>query len=345
MDERPKLSVVIPCRNERKALPRCLDSLIANDFPHERLEIWVVDGNSDDGTAEIAKEYASRYPFIKLLHNSSKTTPAGLNAGVRRSSGRFVLILGCHSEVSRDFLSRNALALETCAVDCVGGVLETTAPRESALARSIAFAMGHIFGVGNSRFRVGTTEPRLVETVPFGCYRREVFDRIGYFDEQLVRDQDEEFNFRLVASGGKILLDPRIVAKYQARDSLRKLWRMHYQYGLFKPIVAKKVRGIFGWRQLVPPAFVFGLVSGFLSLLLAPGAVWYLAMVTFPYLAMNLAITGFVCLQRRSLRYSPLAIVFPTMHLAYGIGYWGGLLALLTDRFGGREMRGMDLSR
>ena len=152
--------------------------------------------------------------------------------------------------------------LEQSGADNVGGVCRTLPASDSAMAKAIAVGMSHPLGVGNSHFRIGCRpEDRWVDTVPFGCYRREVFDRIGLFDEELVRNQDDELNLRLIKHGGRILLSPRIVCKYFARDSLAKLWRMYYQYGYFKPLVVRKVGGVMTLRQLLPPLFVLGLID------------------------------------------------------------------------------------
>ena len=159
----------------------------------------------------------------------------------------------------------------------MGGVCRTLPAADTAVAKAIAVGMSHPLGVGNSHFRIGSSEDRWVDTVPFGCYRREVFDRIGLFDEELVRNQDDELNLRLIKHGGRILLSPRIVCKYFARDSLAKLWRMYYQYGYFKPLVVRKVGGVMTLRQLAPPLFVLCLAATALAGLLG------LAMLRFPW--------------------------------------------------------------
>ena len=183
-----------------------------------------------------------------------------MNLGIAAAGGSVIVRMDAHVEYPGRLHLRAGGPLERSGADNVGGVCQTLPAGDSAVAKAVAFGMSHPLGVGNSHFRIGTLEDRWVDTVPFGCYRREVFDRIGLFDEELVRNQDDEFNLRLIRHGGRILLSPRIVCKYFARDSLAKLWRMYYQYGYFKPLVVRKVGGVMTIRQLLPPLFVLSLI-------------------------------------------------------------------------------------
>jgi hypothetical protein len=182
--------------------------------------------------------------------------------------------------------------------------------------------------------------------VPFGCYRREVFDRIGMFDEELVRNQDDELNLRLIKHGGRILLSPRIVCKYFARDSLRKLWRMYYQYGYYKPLVVRKVGGVMTLRQLVPPLLVLCLaataLAGLLSLAVLPAPWKLVAPTAFALLAGSYLLAIGACAARAARKHGPavaaaLLGVFPALHLSYGIGYLRGTVEFLLLR---RSRRG-----
>jgi len=180
--------------------------------------------------------------------------------------------------------------------------------------------------VGNAYFRIGVKEPRWVDTVPFGCYRREVFDRIGLFDEELVRNQDDEFNLRLIRQGGRILLVPGITSCYYARDSLRKLWRMYYQYGYFKPLVARKVGGVLTIRQVIPAVFVLGLlVSGAFAPWTAYSG-WAFCALVLAYVVADLGSSVCVGFQRGVRCALALCVVFPVLHLSYGLGYLKGAL-------------------
>jgi hypothetical protein len=200
------------------------------------------------------------------------------------------------------------------------------------MAHGIALAMAHPLGVGNSHFRIGTSEPRWVDTVPFGCYRREVFERIGLFDEDLVRNQDDELNARLIRSGGRILLVPDVVSRYHARNTLGKLWRMYYQYGYFKPLVARKLGGIFTWRQLVPPLFVGAIVLSALLALIVPAAAPLLALLLTPYV-LALLVVGVSAVPRHGVRAAlALCAAIPVLHFSYGLGFLQGTLDFLVLR-------------
>lgn len=325
MNELPLVSLVIPCRNEEKFISKCLENIILNDYSKEKLQVIVVDGMSDDGTRDIIKDFLDQNKFIILIDNPKRTTPAGLNIGIKKANGDYIIILGSHSKVDKNFIRNNILAITKNEADCVGGVVVTCPADDSVVSQSIAIALSHPFGVGNSYFRIGSTEPRYVDTVPFGCYKKEVFQRIGCFDEELVRNQDDEFNMRLVKRGGKILLRPEIVSNYFARNSLLKLWRMYFQYGYFKPLVLQKVGIVLTGRQLIPSVFIGVLISsGILSLLVAslswmffgPLLVYIFAEIVFS------VPTAF----RKGFKYLlVLPMAFVTLHLSYGLGYLKGV--------------------
>ncbi|MGI0014995.1 MAG: glycosyltransferase family 2 protein, partial [Nitrososphaera sp.] len=237
----PTVSIIIPCRNEQDFIIACLESIIENDISLDDVEVLVVDGMSDDRTRELVEKYAENHSCIKLVDNPRKNTPLALNIGVKQSNGRYIAILGSHSRVEKNFIKANIYNMEHGDTDCIGGIIKTSPKNRTRIAQAIAIGLSHPFGVGNAHFRVGVNAPKFVDTVPFGCYRREVFEKIGLFDEELTRNQDDEFNFRLIKNGGKVLLDPEIVSVYYVRDSLLKLWKMYFQYGYFKPLVAKKI--------------------------------------------------------------------------------------------------------
>jgi glycosyltransferase involved in cell wall biosynthesis len=321
----PRVSVIVPCRNEARYVAACLDSILATRYPPHRLEVLVVDGGSSDGTRAIVERYAARHPTVRLLDNPRGIVPAALNQGVRAATGDVIARMDAHVVYPPDYLPRLVDALARSGADNVGGCVRTLAADGSVVARAIARALSHPFGVGNSAFRVGATAPRLVDTVPFGCYRREVFDRIGLFDEELVRDQDEEFNHRLIRRGGRVLLLPDVVSGYYARGTYRQLARMFYQYGWFKPLVARKVGRVMTVRQLVPPAFTAALM---LAALLAP---WWrpaaLALAVLGAAYLSAVVAAVLVTEGRALL--ALAAAFPILHLSYGIGFLRGAWRLV----------------
>lgn len=328
MDPEPVVSLIVPCRNERHHIRECLESLLGNDYPAARREILVVDGMSDDGTREIVAECAARAPDIRLLDNPRRITSAALNIGIAQARGSVVMLIGAHSVYPRSYIGELVRELDASGADGTGGVCTTCAGGRDAIATAIAVALAHPFGVGNSWFRIGTREPRWVDTVPFGCYRREVFDRAGGFDEELVRNQDDEFNLRLLRRGGRLRLVPSVASRYYARTSLHQLARMFYQYGLYKPLVIRKVGAIMTIRQLVPAAFVASLAASLVIGAVVPAARVLAGAIAIAYAATTVtAALGTV--RQHGLRCAlGLLAVFPVLHVGYGIGFLVGLARL-----------------
>jgi glycosyltransferase involved in cell wall biosynthesis len=315
---------VVPCRNEAAYIAGCLASILAGDYPTDRIEILVADGRSDDGTLEILRTCAAEHACIRVLDNHQRSTPAALNLAIRSASGSVIIRMDAHVLYPPTYVRRLVEALDETGADNVGGVLETVPADDTPVARAIALGLSHPFGVGNSHFRTGTDERREVDTVPFGCYRRETFDRIGLFDEELVRNQDDELNLRLISRGGRILLLPEVSCRYFARRSLGQVARMYYQYGYFKPLVARKLGRIMTVRQLVPSLLIIALLmSGALSPWISgAGAIFASIAVVYTgcVLVCAFAVTGL------DLRCGlALAAVFPTLHFSYGFGFMRGI--------------------
>jgi len=326
------VSIILPCRNEATFIAVCLDSIVATAWPHDQLELLVVDGRSSDETPRIVAEYAARHPWIRLVDNPRRTVPEALNMGLRAATGQVLVRMDAHGIYPPEYVPRLVKALHESGADNVGGVVVTMPASRTPMAEAVAIALAHPFGVGNSYFRIGTSQPRWVDTVPYGCWRREVFDRLGPFDPELVRDQDEEFNYRIIGHGGRVLLVPSVVSYYYARESPRKAARMLYQYGYFKPLVAQKARRIATLRQLVPPLFVLALVFGAaLAPLWATAAMAWGALLT-TYAAASLACAWSATRNHGWRRFLALAAVFPMLHVAYGAGYLRGLWHTLVGR-------------
>ena len=329
-DDRPRVSVIICTRNEEAHIGRCLDSLLANTYPPGRVEIVVCDGRSTDATRDVVAEYANRHTSVKLIDNPGRTAPKGFNLGIARARGEIIAILGAHSEVAPDWIERNVDALEEHP-DAAGVGGRMTTVGQGYAAGAIARALSSPFGVGNSSFRVGT-QARYTDTVVFGAYRRETFERYGTFDEELARNQDDELNYRIRSQGGRLWFDPAIRSTYCARQSFRHLHRQFAQYGFWKPLVYRKCPGVFAWRQLAPPAFVASLACGvILGLLWSPG--W---LVLGGILCAYMIATGASAIwlaARSGLRYLPaLPPVFAIVHVAYGLHFLHGVAYFLVLR-------------
>lgn len=328
----PFVTVIVPCRNEERYIGGCLASIIDGTYPADRLEILVVDGDSDDRTRVVVAEFARRYPRLRLLHNPRRTAPAALNIGLAEARGDVIVRMDAHNAYPAHYIPRLVEWLERSGADNVGGTWQTRPASTRPVAKAIAAVLAHPFGVGNAHFRIGTSRPRWVDTVPFGCYRREVFTRIGGFDEDLVRNQDDEFNLRLRRRGGRILLVPDVVSVYYARDSIAKLARMYYQYGYFKPLATRKVGRVLTIRQLVPAALVSWVVVLGLAAVLSPVAavIWSIGLLAY---AAGVVTSAASIARRTDLPTGVAACaVFPVVHVSYGAGFLRGALDFLALR-------------
>lgn len=327
----PRVSVLIPCRNEEGYIAKALQSLAAQDYPKELLEILVIDGMSTDATRSIIAGFADQFAELRILENPNRVVPHALNHGIRMSTGDVIVRLDAHSEYPMNYISSLLYWMQVLQADNVGGVWITEPANSGNRAVAIARALSHPFGIGNSSFRIGVNEPTEVDTVPFGCFRRKVFDEIGLFDEDLIRNQDDELNGRLTLNGGTIFLIPSIEIRYFARDSFPKLWRLYYQYGLFKPLVAKKLGTLTTVRQIVPPIFVVYLIISAIAVVAIPQYSAAVSAGVAVYAVVNIATSFIIAFRAHRPALVPyLAWAFLIVHLAYGVGYlWGSIRFLI----------------
>ncbi len=315
-----RVSVIVPCRNEERYIAPCLDSIMATDYPADRLEVLVVDGESEDRTRAILAEYVARYPIIRVLDNPGRIQPIALNVGIRAAAGEILMRMDAHALYPKNYISDLVAALQSSGADNVGGVLVTAPARETPIGRAIAIALSQPFGVGNAYFRIGVRQQRWVDTVAFFCCRRATFERVGLFDERQ-RDEDSEFNARLIQHGGRVLLVPNVVTRYYARETVRQVARMYHQYGYSKPLVVRKLGRVMTLRQLVPPTFLLALAAtAILSPWLHPLGIAFVATAA----TYVLAVLGFSIGAGRKAgppTVAALALVFPVVHFSYGVGF------------------------
>ncbi|WP_343764584.1 glycosyltransferase family 2 protein [Clostridium oceanicum] len=327
MENIATVSIVIPCKNEDGYIKKCLDSFVNQSYPKELYEVLVCDGLSTDGTQDIVKEYEKKYTNVKLVLNEGITAPKGMNIGIKSSTADIIIIFGAHAYADKDFIKNNVEFLKKdSSIGCVGGPIETL--NSSIKGKSIALAMSSPFGVGNALFRYAKKET-FVDTVAFGAYRRSVLDKIGYFDEELVRNQDDEINYRVIKSGYKILLSPQVKSYYYSRDSLKKLWRQYFQYGFWKVKVMQKHGKTASLRHLVPMLFVITNILGFLlGMIFKPiMMLWIVEVIT--YILSNLIFSFKVSKGEKGvLKYIP--IIFSILHISYGIGFLEGLFVFFV---------------
>lgn len=324
------LSVICPVYNEEKYIAQCIESILEQDYPKDCLEVIFADGMSTDRTRSIIAEYSTRYPWIFLIDNPERIVPPALNAAIKVSHGDIIMRIDAHAVYPSNYFSKLVLALSKLKADNVGGVCVTLPMNDTPIAKAIAFVLRSRFGMGNSSFRVGVKETKQVDTVPFGCWPRSVFEKVGYFDLDLVRNQDDEFNGRIIKNGGKIYLIPEVEIKYYARDKIGKIWMMFYQYGLFKPLVNKKLGSPASLRQFFPLFFVLGLIFGALIGVIYPSLFYLYFSVVFFYLILSVLFS--LKVTHNPIIMFWMVISYIIVHIGYGWGYLCGIFKIFARR-------------
>jgi glycosyltransferase involved in cell wall biosynthesis len=318
----PTVSVVIPCRNEKDHIEACVRSMLAQQPPAGGFEVIVADGMSDDGTREILERISREDSRLRLVDNPEQITPCGMNAGIAVAHGQYVAIAGAHNRYAPDYLQQSVAVLEETGSDNVGGAVICEA--HTLVQRAVAAAHHSPFGAGGARWHDPNYEGP-ADTVFGGVYRREVFDRIGLFDRELIRNQDDEFNLRLTRASGTIWQSTRIRSWYHPRATLRSLFHQYFQYGYWKVRVIRKHRLPASIRHVVPVAFVVSFVLLPVAALLWPAAGLAWLALTAAY-ALCSGFASFRAASRRGwdvLLLMPL--VFACYHFGYGIGFLAGI--------------------
>lgn len=318
-----RVSIIIPCFNEEKTIFQLLEGLIDQDYPLDQVEVVIADGNSTDktrGEIERFKNTHSQFPII-LVENPEKSIPSALNRAIEAARGEFIVRMDAHSKPDKDYIKNSIAGLEENLGDNVGGIWRILPGSHTWIARSIAIAASHKLGVGNALYRY-TTKAEYVDTVPFGAFRKSLFERIGKFDETLLTNEDYEFNTRIRKSGGKVYLDPSIKTDYFSRPTLQALAKQYWRYGYWKLKMLRKYPTTLRSRQLLPPLFVSSvLFMGLFSIWFEPFR-WLLGCEILLYL-LTLCLTSIrTSLKENDLRLLigiPLAIT--TMHFSWGTGF------------------------
>lgn len=322
------VSVICPIYNEEKYITKCIDSIIEQDYPKEDLEILFVDGMSTDRTREIVANYQANYPFIHLLDNPNKIVPYAMNIGIKAASGEIIIRLDGHALYPNDYFSQ-IVEWHKKLPDAwnVGGVCDTKVVNSTPDSEAIAMVMSDKFGVGNSTFRTGTDADYIkVDTVPFGAYKAFVFDKIGLYNEQLVRCQDIELNKRIAHAGGSIYMVPSIHCTYIPRDNYKAFARNRYLTGFWviKTCFITKTTKNLGLRHFIPAAFVLSLL---IPLLL--GFIWWPLALISPFIALlysTIMLFHSIQIKNSKTNIASLFKAFWCIHASYG---WGSLKALV----------------
>jgi succinoglycan biosynthesis protein ExoA len=324
--KQPFVSVVMPVRNEADFIERSLNAVLAQTFPHERMEIVIADGLSTDDTRKLIEQLKLTTDIpIKIVDNPKGIAPTGLNAAIARTKGEIIVRVDGHCEIAPDYVLNCVRHLQKGEAEAVGGPIETVG--ETATAQAIAVAMSSNFGVGGSAFRCVDDREMLVDTVAFPGYKREIFDRIGNFNEELVRNQDDEFSYRLRKSGGKILLAPDVRVRYYSRSNFKSLWRQYYQYGFWKVRVLQLHPKQMSLRQFVPFGFIITIIILAFISLFSPFGRWALAAVLMLYVLANLLATVKSAARVEFTSLPFVSLSFAILHFSYGFGFLAGLFA------------------
>lgn len=321
------VSVVVPCRNEMSSILPSLRSILDQEVPQGDFEVIVVDGESDDGTAALLHDIASREPRLRVLLNSARTTACAFNVGIKQARGRYIALLGAHNIYAPDYLRQCLDVARQTGADNVGGSM--IARGDQPLQRAIALAHHSRFACGGARWHDPDYEGE-ADTVFGGFYDRATLFRLGLFDEELLRNQDDELNLRLTRSGGRIWHSRRIRSWYQPRADLQALLQQYLQYGYWKVRVIQKHRLPASWRHLVPGLFVMALLGLPLLGLLDEAFLWLWFGIVALYATVTCAVAAALG-QRHGWRLVPyLPSVFAAYHFGYGVGFIWGLVDFLV---------------
>lgn len=323
------LSVICPIYNEEKYVGRCIESILKQDFPKEDLEVLFVDGMSVDGTRDIVDNYCRLYPFIHLIDNPEKIVPFAMNRGIDASTGEVIIRIDAHADYQPNYFSALVRRLYELDADDVGSVCKTDVLNKTPKTLAIREVLSNKFGVGNSIFRTGISDVRQVDTVPFGCWKREVFDKYGKYDIRLVRNQDIELSKRIIRGGGKIFIIPDTYCTYYARETFTALAKNNFGNGKWNILTVHYTGEVnsLSLRHFVPLAFVLSLIIP-----LVAGIFWRpVLLVAAASLVAYVCLIGTISLRlarQKNLNFFRLMQSFFVLHFSYGCGSLIGILSL-----------------
>ena len=316
------VAIIIPCRNEEKYIVRCLDSLLANDYDKRLIEIIIVDGMSVDRTRDILAEYCQQHNFFKVLDNPKKITPVALNIAIRASKSDVILRADAHAVYAPNYISTLVQGLDKYQADNIGGIRKTALIKDTTLSLGLSIATSHPFTAGNAYYRTGSNKVREVDTVFCGCFPIKLFEKIGFFNEEIIRTEDRDFNARILESGGKIILEPRTKCTYFPRTNFWEYF-MWNAYGPFRLFYNHKFThaNMASWRNMIPAAFVVSQLAALVAFGFSTGLGLLFSLPFFVYWIVAIFLSIQVAIKHRSFALAPVMIVvFAVTHYGYGIG-------------------------
>jgi succinoglycan biosynthesis protein ExoA len=334
----PVVSIIMPMLNEDHFIARCLDSIISNTYPSDRMEILIVDGMSTDKSREIVKKYSNKYNYIKLLDNPKKIRVTANNIGIRAAKGEIIISMDAHVLYAKDYIYQCVHLLQTTGAANVGGLQKAIG--YDYITRVIALATSTPFGIGDAEFRYLNKEKN-VDTVYLGAWFKNTLEKVGLFNENWLRNGDYELNYRIRRSGGKILLSPKVKCEYFVRGSLLKLAKQYFLYGTWRVKTIKTHPDSIRWRHILPPLLIIWLVLSPILLIFGLNFWWIPAGLYLLYTIL----TSTVISIKKGLEYLPLLnLTLWILHICWGVGFFLGIFkfgipkikfsTILSDIFG-----------
>jgi len=313
-----KVTVICPVFNESKFIGNVLDFCV-NSLPHEK-EIFFIDGSSTDNTCELINEYAAKYNNIKLLHNPDRYVPFALNKAIQKATGEIIVRLDAHTLYANDYFEKIIEVFNKTKADIVGGPMRIA--KGNDIQEAIGYATSTSFGIGNSSFHFEDFEG-FTDSVYLGAWKRKIFDVTGLFDESLVRNQDDEFHYRAKSKGFSIYQSPEIKLYYYPRSSFATLYKQYYQYGLYKPLVLRKIKSAISLRHIIPMGFVLYMLSLIFFVMIR----WYFMLLPLAlYIAANIYFSA--ASKKSAAQIFRIAVSYTILHISYGSGFIVGLIRL-----------------